>query len=366
MLDQARGRLYTIGSDGLLHALSLATGEEASGWPLRIVQHTGAEYVWGGLTLRGNRVYVPVASFCDKPDQDGFVADGRLVAVDGSTLASSPRSTSPKGRTTWAASGAMQASRSTRTRAICGRRPATASSSTRNAAAVSSRRRGTPRPCSNWTLISTSSPGTGPRTSPSSRTAASALRRCSSSRPAARRSLPPTRRTARRTSGRGRISAPGRSGARASARASSAPRSSPSRATHPSSACSFISAARDYDEQGAIRTFDAVVGFKVGPRCELPERPTWTAPGVGRGPKSPPLIVDDLVFVPGGFDRNAFALDARTGEVLWTVGLPGAVAGADLVCGGRGARRRLGRQPPCLRASSGRRCRQTRALRYVA
>ena len=57
----------------------------------------------------------------------------------------------------------------------------------------------------------------------------------------------------------------------------------------------------------------------------LPERPTWTAPGVGRGPKSPPLIVDDLVFVPGGFDRNTFALDARTGEVLWTVGLPGAV-----------------------------------------
>jgi outer membrane protein assembly factor BamB len=86
----------------------------------------------------------------------------------------------------------------------------------------------------------------------------------------------------------------------------------------------FISAARDYDEQGAIRTFDAVVGFKVGPRCEIPERPTWTAPGVGRGPKSPPLVVGDLVFVPGGFDRNAFALNATTGEVLWTVGLPGA------------------------------------------
>ncbi len=76
----------------------------------------------------------------------------------------------------------------------------------------------------------------------------------------------------------------------------------------------FISAARDYDDQGAIRTFDAVVGFKVGPRCELPARPTWTAAGVGRGPKSPPLIVGDVVFVPGGFDRNVFALDAQTGE----------------------------------------------------
>ena len=28
------------------------------------------------------RLYVPVASFCDKPDLDGYVADGRLVAVD--------------------------------------------------------------------------------------------------------------------------------------------------------------------------------------------------------------------------------------------------------------------------------------------
>ena len=82
VLDRARGRLYAIGSDGLLHALSLATGEEIGGWPVRIVQLTGSEYVWSGLTLRGNRLYVPVASFCDKPDQDGYNADGRLVAVD--------------------------------------------------------------------------------------------------------------------------------------------------------------------------------------------------------------------------------------------------------------------------------------------
>ncbi len=82
VLDRSRGRLYTIGSDGLLHALSLATGEEINGWPVRIVQLTGSEYVWSGLTLRGNRLYVPVASFCDKPDLDGYNADGRLVAVD--------------------------------------------------------------------------------------------------------------------------------------------------------------------------------------------------------------------------------------------------------------------------------------------
>ena len=109
VLDRARGRLYAIGSDGLLHALSLATGEEIGGWPVRIVQLTGSEYVWSGLTLRGNRLYVPVASFCDKPDLDGYVADGRLSRSTSSIRASSPRSTSPRARTTWAASGATRA-----------------------------------------------------------------------------------------------------------------------------------------------------------------------------------------------------------------------------------------------------------------
>ncbi len=110
VLDRARGRLYAIGSDGLLHALSLATGEEVDGgWPLRIVQLTGAEYVWSGLTLRGNRLYVPVASFCDKPDLDGYVATAGSWRSTSSILASSPRSTSQRGRTTWAASGATQA-----------------------------------------------------------------------------------------------------------------------------------------------------------------------------------------------------------------------------------------------------------------
>jgi outer membrane protein assembly factor BamB len=86
----------------------------------------------------------------------------------------------------------------------------------------------------------------------------------------------------------------------------------------------FVSDARDYDDAGAIRTFNAVVGIAVGPGCSFPERPTWTAPGIGSGPKTPPLVVDDAVFVPGGFDHDVFALDADTGKTLWTVGLPGA------------------------------------------
>ena len=87
----------------------------------------------------------------------------------------------------------------------------------------------------------------------------------------------------------------------------------------------FIADARDYNDEGAIRAFDAVVAFTVGNGCAIPARPTWTAPGVGRGPKTPPLVVGDVMFVPGGFDHNVFALDARTGKTLWSSSLPGAV-----------------------------------------
>jgi PQQ-like domain len=80
-VDVARRRVYAIGASGELHALSLATGEEAPGWPVRLVERTRVEYVWGGLRLNGDRLYVPVASYCDVADGDGVAAEGRLVAV---------------------------------------------------------------------------------------------------------------------------------------------------------------------------------------------------------------------------------------------------------------------------------------------
>jgi len=325
VLDQARGRLYTIGSDGLLHALSLATGEEASGWPLRIVEHTGAEYVWGGLTLRGNRVYVPVASFCDKPDQDGFVADGRLVAVDAidpRIVASLDVTEGPNNMGgIWGYAGVTID-------------PDTGHlwTATGNGFVVDPECGG----ClvetagyaeavleldANLNVVAWNRPEDVAIVEDSGFGAAPVLFQPPGCPPlaAANAKNGKTYIWSREDLAAGPLWSarvgPGELGASFLAQPSYSPELG----------MFFISAARDYDEEGAIRTFDAVVGFKVGPRCELPERPTWTAPGVGRGPKSPPLIVDDLVFVPGGFDRNAFALDARTGEVLWTVGLPGAV-----------------------------------------
>ena len=82
-VDLKRGVVYVISADGWLHALNLRTGAEKRGWPVSITSaKADHEYVWGGLRLLRNRVYVPVASYCDVGDDQGEHAEGRLVAVD--------------------------------------------------------------------------------------------------------------------------------------------------------------------------------------------------------------------------------------------------------------------------------------------
>ncbi len=82
-IDLRRRVLYVISADGWLHALDLGTGAEKAGWPISITaDHADGEYVWGGLRLLRDTLYVPVASYCDEPGSDGVRANGRLVAVD--------------------------------------------------------------------------------------------------------------------------------------------------------------------------------------------------------------------------------------------------------------------------------------------
>ena len=82
-IDLKRRVIYVISADGWLHALALATGVEKPGWPIAItVARSDAEYVWGGLRLVQNRLYVPVASYCDLPSADGVPANGRIVGID--------------------------------------------------------------------------------------------------------------------------------------------------------------------------------------------------------------------------------------------------------------------------------------------
>jgi hypothetical protein len=80
-IDPARGRLYAIGADGELHALDLATGVEAPGFPLALIPSPTTQYVWGGLRIVGDRLYVPFSSYCDTVTETDELADGGIVAV---------------------------------------------------------------------------------------------------------------------------------------------------------------------------------------------------------------------------------------------------------------------------------------------
>lgn len=323
VLDRARGRLYAIGADGLLHALDLGTGATLPGWPLRIVSQTRAEYVWGGLAIRGNRVYVPVASYCDKSDEDGYFADGRLLAVDvldakvvasfdvvegpnnmGGIWGYAGVSIDPVTGHLWTATANTWVFDPD-----CG---CIVETGGYGEAALELD--------SDLNLLSWNRPEDVANREDSGFGAAPLLFQPAGCPPLA---------AAHAKNGRVYVWSREDLGAGPRWSAHVGPSgidesflSQPSYS--PDLGMLFISPARDYDDEGRTRTLDAVVAFEVGPGCTFPERPTWTAPGVGRGPKTPPLIVDDLVFVPGGFDRNAFALDARTGKTLWTVGLPGA------------------------------------------
>lgn len=80
-IDLQRGLLFEIGADGMLHALELAAGDEAPGYPRSLVTNNAYEYVWGGLRIAGDRLYVVVASYCDAGPPGGPMPEGRLLAV---------------------------------------------------------------------------------------------------------------------------------------------------------------------------------------------------------------------------------------------------------------------------------------------
>jgi outer membrane protein assembly factor BamB len=84
-IDTARGVLYEAVPDGSIHALALATGEEVPPFPMQLLDRPKTEYVWGGLQLINDRLYVPVSSYCDAPDARGVAAEGRVAAIDPAT-----------------------------------------------------------------------------------------------------------------------------------------------------------------------------------------------------------------------------------------------------------------------------------------
>src|SRR5262249_34842849 len=76
-VDRQAGALYVAGSDGALHALDLASGAEAPGWPIDGVFDPKQEHVYGGLEQVGGLLDVTTAGLCDDPP-----FHGRLIQID--------------------------------------------------------------------------------------------------------------------------------------------------------------------------------------------------------------------------------------------------------------------------------------------
>jgi outer membrane protein assembly factor BamB len=324
VLDRGRNRLYVIGADGLLFALDLATGKTIAGWPVPVTGFPRSEYAWGGLAFYGTRIYVPIASYCDKPDENGYLADGRLVAVDvvdARVVASFDPVDGPNNMGgIWAYGGASIDQTTGHLWVTTGNSwvydpecdcivetvgygEAIVELDSDLTVVSWNRPEGIPYVEDNdfgATPLLFQPPGCPPLVAANAKNGRTYVwnRQALADGPIW------TARVGPDSLGSAFIGEPSYSAGLNML---------------------FVSAARDYDEEGATRTLDAVVGFQLGPECTIPERPTWTAPGIGRGPKSPPLIVGDVVFVPGAFDRHVFALDARTGNTLWSTAMPGSV-----------------------------------------
>jgi outer membrane protein assembly factor BamB len=65
VIDKAAGRVYAVNDDGRAWALSLSNGKTVRGWPAHAFGR-GADFDWGAVALGGGRLYVPIASLCDR------------------------------------------------------------------------------------------------------------------------------------------------------------------------------------------------------------------------------------------------------------------------------------------------------------
>lgn len=86
-IDRARGLLYTVTTDGNLHALGITTGAEAPGFPLPVIDaaNLAAQTFSHASPLEiGNMLYITTGASCEKP---GIGAHGQVIAVDLNAIA---------------------------------------------------------------------------------------------------------------------------------------------------------------------------------------------------------------------------------------------------------------------------------------
>jgi outer membrane protein assembly factor BamB len=325
VIDRARNVLYVIGATGLLYALDLGTGQTALGWPLQVVEDTSAEFVWGGLTLDGDRLYVPVASYCDQPGLDGLFASGRLVAVElssvtiaaefdvvpgqhdlGSIWGFGGASVDPVTGDLWTATGNSSVSD-----ASCGCIQQDAG----YAESVVQLDR-------DLNVLASDRPDSVPGTTEDADFGSTPLLfqppGCPPMAAAyAKNGQIYVWRRDDLAGGPIWMFYGGPSGL------------DDAFVGEPSYSADLnmliVSDARDYGADGGIVHLEAVNGFAIGAGCSLPPAPTWVAPDIGQGPKAPALLVGHVAFIVGGFVPGVFALDAKTGAKLWSQELGGPV-----------------------------------------
>ncbi|HEX3520284.1 MAG TPA: PQQ-binding-like beta-propeller repeat protein [Solirubrobacteraceae bacterium] len=85
--DPGRGFVYAVSPDGLVHKLSLASGTEAAGWPIRVTRDATREKLGAALNIAGGELLVATSGYYgDAPPYQGHLvaialAGGRIQAV---------------------------------------------------------------------------------------------------------------------------------------------------------------------------------------------------------------------------------------------------------------------------------------------
>ncbi|TML93953.1 MAG: hypothetical protein E6G06_00040 [Actinobacteria bacterium] len=80
VFDRATNRVYVMGGDGFMYALNPVTGATIAGWPVKITDDPLHEVAFSAPTLFGGRLYVELASHCDRRPYHG-----RITSIDTTT-----------------------------------------------------------------------------------------------------------------------------------------------------------------------------------------------------------------------------------------------------------------------------------------
>ncbi len=76
-IDGETGTIYVTDALGWAHALDVVTLEEREGWPVRLYRDPTVRLTWGAVTLAGGKLYVGTGELCRHD-----VSSGKLFSVD--------------------------------------------------------------------------------------------------------------------------------------------------------------------------------------------------------------------------------------------------------------------------------------------